>query len=143
MPEKEKSLDPLNDIYDDISDSEDSQGEETAMKSGFGGIKSGFGSLMSGVSQVGVTRRLPRPKTAEPSFTGRLTLDKVNLMASNPRMQASGSRILKEILVARSRAESAGMTRHDDASGKVWGALKKRISAVALSDPRARYVIVE
>ncbi len=57
-------------------------------------------------------------------------------------MQASGSRVLKEILVARSRAESIGMTPQDDVS-RVWTALKRRISAVALSDPRARNPVNE
>ena len=95
-------------------------------------------AMTSVLSQVGVTRRMPRPKTAEPNFTGRLALDKVNNLASNPRMQASGSRVLKEILVARSRAQSAGLKEEDDAPSKVWGVLKRRISAVALSDPRAK-----
>jgi hypothetical protein len=130
VPEKDgRSLDPLNQIFDDLSES-DASGEEQGMKSNL--MKSKL------ISQVGVTRRMPRPKTAEPNFTGRLALDKVNNLASNPRMQASGSRVLKEILVARSRAQSAGMKQDGDAASKVWGVLKRRINSVALSDPRAR-----
>jgi hypothetical protein len=78
-----------------------------------------------------------------PMFTGILTMEKVNHLACNPRMQASGSRVLKEILVARSRAESVGMAPQDDVSSRVWTALKRRISAVALSDPRARNPVNE
>jgi hypothetical protein len=131
MSEKEKqSFDPFNNIFDDLSESDGSKEEE--------GRKSDLMAMTSALSQVGVTRRMPRPKTAEPTFTGRLTLDKVNNLASNPRMQASGSRVLKEILVARSRAQSAGLKEEDDAPSKVWGVLKRRISAVALSDPRAK-----
>jgi len=123
--------DPLNDIYEDNSSSGSSPaaGEESGSR---------IGTTEKFVSQIGITRRIPRPKTAEPIFTSRLTLDKVNNMASNPRMQASGSRVLKDILQARSRAQSAGLTRHDDPESKVWGTLKKRICAIALSDPRAR-----
>jgi len=70
-------------------------------------------------------------------------MEEVNHLACNPRMQASGSRVLKEILVARSRAESAGMKPQDDVSSRVWTSLKRRISAVALSDPRAKNPVNE
>ena len=64
-------------------------------------------------------------------------MSNVNRLASNPRMQATGQRVLKDILVARSRAASATLTRQDNAESQIWSALKRRVTAVALSDARS------
>ena len=133
MSEKAASFDPLKDIYDDLSDSDNSNDD---LLSGPAGRSSLLVASREPTKVAGITRRILRPKTAESNLTCRLTLEKVNHLASNPRMQASSSRVLREILVARSRAESAGMTRQDDAPSKVWSLLKRRICSVALSDPR-------
>ena len=134
---EKKSFDPFADLNDDFSESSDRHSEPGMASNLYSasGYSVAGGSILSQV--VGSTRRAPRPQTADHLYTGKLTLDKVTRLASNPRMQASGSRILKEILVARSRAVSAGIRRKDDVPSKVWGDLKKRITAVTLSDPMA------
>ena len=94
----------------------------------------------SGVQEATLPRRMPRPHSAEPlswGLTGSFAMSNVNRLASNPRMQATGQRVLKDILVARSRAASATLTRPDNAESQIWSTLKKRVTAVALSDARS------
>jgi hypothetical protein len=94
----------------------------------------------SGVQEATLPRRMPRPHSAEPlswGLTGSFAMSNVNRFASNPRMQATGQRVLKDILVARSRAASATLTRPDNAESQIWSTLKKRVTAVALSDSRS------